>query len=172
MFSASNYPMFNVFQCVKRRPPSPGQSGSGLRLGSVGSQAFGIPEVVVSLMIIGLCAVAVTRALLQINRQAALVRLVNSAKAQALSNIQQVAPLSYQPDITPAVIPSILNVGTTTSAVDLGDPTTALGSVTGTSTWTVSAVGSTYIRMVRCRIDFKYYGKSRSYELVTYKAPD
>jgi hypothetical protein len=155
--------------------PPPGGKGNAAGISTRRSQCragFTIAEVLTAIAILVMTTVAVTTAMLQINRQAAIIRLVNAAKAQALSRIQRVAPVSYNPDANPAIIPSILNTGTTTEAVDLGDATTGLGSVSGTSTWIVAMSGTTQIRSVRCRIDYRYYGRNLSYELFTYKAPD
>lgn len=118
-------------------------------------------------------AVAVTQALLQINRRAAIARVMNAAKAEALSRIQQVAQASYNPDAAPPVIPDILKTGTTTTSVDLGSSLTGLGTIPGTATWTVATAASNpKILTVRCNISYKYLNKNLSYELFTYKSPD
>ena len=126
----------------------------------------------VALTVLILCAVVVTQALLRLNRQAAISRLENAAKAEALSRIQQVSQCSYNPDANPAVVPTILATGTTTTAVDLGSSATGVGSIPGTATWTVASVSGTETLSVRCTITYKYLGKNLSYELFTYKSPD
>jgi hypothetical protein len=127
----------------------------------------------VAVVVLVLTAVTVTQALLQLNRQAAISRVTNAAKAEALSRIQQVSQCAYNPDATPPVIPSILNTGTTTQAVDLGSNLTGLGSIPGTATWTVATLpGGSNIRSVQCTITYRYFGKNLSYELFTYKSPD
>jgi len=124
----------------------------------------------VAMAVLAICAVAVTQALLQINRQAAISRVTNAAKAEALSRIQQVSQCSYNPDAVPPVVPTLLTVGTTTQAVDLGSNLTGLGSVPGTATWTVASVAG--ILSVKCTIKYQYLNKNLSYELFTYKSPD
>lgn len=127
----------------------------------------------VAMGVLVMVSVAVTQALLQINKRAAIARVMNAAKAEALSRIQQVSQASYNPDASPAVIPTLLQTGTTTSTVDLGSSLTGLGSIPGTATWTVAATSANpKILSVRCRIDYKYLSKNLSYELFTYKSPD
>jgi hypothetical protein len=123
--------------------------------------------------VLALCAVSVTQALLRLNRQAAISRVMNAAKAEALSRIQQVSQCSYNPDANPAVVPALLTVGTTTTAVDLGSNLTGLGSIPGTATWTVAAVAANpKILSVHCTITYKYLSRNLSYDLFTYKSPD
>jgi type II secretory pathway pseudopilin PulG len=130
-------------------------------------------EVMVAVSVLALCAVSVTQALLQINRRAAISRVTNAAKAEALSRIQQVSQWAYNPEATPEVIPTALTVGTTTEAIDLGSNATDLGSIPGTAVWTVTRISVvSKILSVRCTINYKYLSKNLSYELFTYKAPD
>ncbi len=127
----------------------------------------------VAVAVLVLSAVTVTQALLTLNRQAALSRVTNAAKAEALSRIQQVSQAAYAPTALPPVIPTILAEGTTTQAIDLGSNLTGLGSIPGTAKWTVSTLaGGSNIRSVQCTITYKYLGKNLSYELFTYKSPD
>jgi prepilin-type N-terminal cleavage/methylation domain-containing protein len=135
--------------------------------------AFTLVELMVAIGVLAITAVAVTQALLQLNRQAAISRVMNAAKAEALSRIQQVSQCSYNPDATPAVIPTLLNVGTTTTTVDLGSNLTGLGSIPATETWAVANVaGNAETLSVRCTLNYTYLGKKLSYELFTYKASD
>lgn len=137
------------------------------------SSAFTLVEVMVAVMVLAMTAVAVTQSLLQLNRRAAIARVMNAAKAEALSRIQQVSQCSYNPNATPPVIPAILALGTTTQAVDLGSTQTGLGSIPGTATWTVASLpGDGNIRSVQCTITYKYLGKNLSYEMFTYKSED
>jgi hypothetical protein len=133
--------------------------------------AFAIAEVVVASTILILTVVTGTHALLKINRQAAMARVINAAKAEALSRIQQVTQCSYSPTATPPVIPSLLAIGTRNENIELGSASTDLGSIPGTATWTVTNVGSD-ILSVRCSVAYKYLGRDLSYELFTYKSPD
>lgn len=133
---------------------------------------FTLVEVMVALMVLVISAVAITQALLQLNRRAAISRIMNAAKAEALSRIQQVSQCSYDPAAKPAVIPTLLATGTTTQVVDLGSSLTGLGSIPGTATWTVTNLSTTNVLSVRCTIAYKYLGKNLSYELFTYKSPD
>lgn len=127
----------------------------------------------VAVAVLVLSAVTVTQALLTLNRQAALSRVTNAAKAEALSRIQQVSQAAYAPTALPPVIPTILAEGTTTQAIDLGSNLTGLGSIPGTAKWSVSTLaGGSNIRSVQCTITYKYLGKNLSYELFTYKSPD
>lgn len=135
--------------------------------------AFTLVEVIVAVGVLVISAVTVTQALLKLNRHAAIVRVMNAAKAEALSRIQQVSQCAYAPEALPPVIPSILVTGTTTQAVNLGASTTGLGNIPGTATWTVASIGGgSKILSVRCTITYKYFGKNLSYELFTYKSPD
>ena len=134
---------------------------------------FTLVEVMVSVMVLVISAVTITQAMLQLNRRAAISRVVNAAKSEALSRIQQVSQCSYDPSATPPVIPSILATGTTTQTVDLGSSLTGLGSIPGTATWTVANLSSTTNMLsVKCTITYKYLGKNLSYELFTYKSSD
>jgi type II secretory pathway pseudopilin PulG len=134
---------------------------------------FTIVEVLIASTVLVLTAITVTQALLQVNRQAAISRVMNAAKAEALSRIQQISQCSYSPTAKPPVIPSILTVGTTTQAVDLGSNLTGLGSIPGTATWTVASVsGTTNILSIRCTINYSYLSRNLAYELFTYKSPD
>ena len=127
----------------------------------------------VAVTVLVIAAVSVTQALLQLNRRAAIARVMNAAKAEALSRIQQVTQCAYAPDAVPAVIPTILAVQSKTTDIDLGASTTGLGPVPGTVTWTVVALGGdAKMRSVQCTINYKYFGKNLSYELFTYKSPD
>lgn len=125
----------------------------------------------VSVGILLVTALTVTQALLHLNRQAALSRVTNAAKAEALSRIQQVSQCAYNPDALPPVIPTILTVGTTTQNINLGSNLTGLGNIPGTATWTVQNLPGN-IRSVRCRITYTYLNRNLSYELFTYKSPD
>ncbi len=139
----------------------------------MGQAGFTLVEIMVAVAVLVMCAVTVTQALLQLNRQAALSRVTNAAKAEALSRIQQVSQAAYAPQSLPPVIPTILAEGTTTQAIDLGSNLTGLGSIPGTAKWTVATLaGGTAIRSVQCTITYRYLGKNRSYELFTYKSPD
>lgn len=129
----------------------------------------------VATTVLALCAVGVTQSLLQINRRAAISRVSNAAKAEALSRIQQVQQLSYDPDASPAVIPTLLVPQTPpiTTTVDLGTTLTDLGSIPATETWTVAkAPNNPDILSVKCRIDYKYMNRPQFYEVFTYKAPN
>jgi prepilin-type N-terminal cleavage/methylation domain-containing protein len=134
---------------------------------------FTLVEVMVAVAVLVISAVAVTQAMLQLNRQAALSRVTNAAKAEALSRIQQVSQCSYAPDANPAVIPTILAVQTTTTTVDLGSTLTGLGSIPATEVWKVAKVSSTSsILTVQCTISYRYLNKNQSYELFTYRSSD
>ncbi len=134
---------------------------------------YTLAEVMVAATVLCLCALAVTGALLQLNRRAAISRVLNAAKAEALSRIQEVQQLSYDPDATPAVLPTLLNVGKTTTTVDLGTTLTNLGSIPATETWTVAALASNPdILSVTCTISYKYMNRDESYQLFTYKSPN
>jgi type II secretory pathway pseudopilin PulG len=136
-------------------------------------RGFAIVEVVVAMAVLALTVVASTQALLHSNRQAAISRMTNAAKAEALSRIQQVSQCAFNPDALPPVVPTILSVGTTTETVDLGSETTDLGEIPGTVTWTVSQVGgSPRLLNVRCKVAYQYLGHNLSYELFTYKSSD
>lgn len=138
-----------------------------------GKAAYSLMEVMFALAVLAITSIAITQALLQLNRRAAVTRLLNAAKAEAISRIQEVAQCSYQPTASPAVIPTILTVGTTTTAVDLGSTQTTLGSVPGTATWTVTSLSSTTnILSIRCTVSCTYLNRNISYALFTYKAPD
>lgn len=127
----------------------------------------------VAVAVLALTSVGVTQALLQLNRQAAVSRVMNAAKAEALSRIQQVSQCSYNPDALPPVIPSLLTPGERIEPIDLGSKLTDLGSIPGTATWKVTALSNgSNIRSIGCTIKYKYLGKDLSYELFTYKSPD
>jgi prepilin-type N-terminal cleavage/methylation domain-containing protein len=165
-------PPISVFGTESPAAPAQGALSKVLAKNK-GRAGFTLVEVMVAVAVLVICAVMVTQALLQLNRQAALSRVTNAAKAEALSRIQEVSQSAYAPDAVPPVIPSILTEGTTTQAVDLGSNSTGLGSIPGTAKWTVTTLaGGSNIRSVQCTITYKYLGKNLSYELFTYKSPD
>lgn len=134
---------------------------------------FTVIEVMVAAAVLVLTAVTSTQALLTLNRQAAVVRVMNAAKAAALSRVQQVSQCAYNPTATPAVVPAILTVGTTTQPADLGSTSTGLGSIPATVTWTVANVaGQPSLLSVRCTVRYTYLSRNLTYELFTYKAAD
>ncbi len=134
---------------------------------------FTLVEVMIAAAVLAITAVTSTQALLQLNRQAAVVRVMNAAKAAALSRIQQVSQCAYNPTASPAVVPALLTVGTTTSSTDLGSTSTDLGSIPATVTWVVANVaGQPSLLSVRCRVNYTYLGRNLTYELFTYKAAD
>jgi prepilin-type N-terminal cleavage/methylation domain-containing protein len=135
-------------------------------------RGYTLVEVMVAATVLSLCSVGVTGALLQLNRRAAISRVMNAAKAEALSRIQQVQQLSYDPDASPVVIPSLLS-SAAPKTVDLGSTLTDLGSIPATETWTVSSVpGNAGILSVTCTISYKYMNRNESYQVFTYKAPN
>lgn len=130
-------------------------------------------EVMFALAVLAFTSVVITQSLLQLNRRAAVTRLLNAAKAEAISRIQEVSQCSYNPTANPPVIPATLNVGTTTTPVELGSTQTGLGSVPGTATWTVTSLSSTTnILSIKCTVSCTYLNRNLSYALFTYKAPD
>jgi type II secretory pathway pseudopilin PulG len=136
---------------------------------------YTLVEAMVAATVLCLCSVAVTATLLQLNRRAAISRVMNAAKAEALSRIHQVQQLSYDPDARPAVIPDLLVPKTppTTTQVDLGTTLTDLGSIPATEVWTVAILpGNAGIRSVTCAISYKYMNRNEKYEVFTYKAPN
>jgi type II secretory pathway pseudopilin PulG len=138
-----------------------------------GSAAYTLMEVLFALAVLAFTSVVITQSMLQLNRRAAVTRLLNAAKAEAISRIQEVSQCSYNPTASPAVIPTILNVGTTTTAVELGSTQTGLGSVPGTATWTVTSLSSTTnILSIKCTVSCTYLNRNLSYALFTYKSPD
>jgi Tfp pilus assembly protein PilV len=134
---------------------------------------FALAEVLIAVSVLVFAVVAGTQSLLQSNRNAAASRVLNAAKAEALSRIQQVSQSAYAPDASPPVIPAILAIGTTTQTVDLGSESTDLGKIPGTVTWTVANVsGTPSLRSIRCTVNYDYLRKNLSYELFTYKSAD
>jgi hypothetical protein len=130
----------------------------------------------VALAVLAICGTAVTQALLQVNRQASIARVMNLVRAEALSRIQQVSQYSYNPDATTPVIPSALAIGTSTQNVDLGTANSD-GSggphIFGTATWTVAQLpGDAEILSVKCNVTCQYLKRNISYDLFTYKSPD
>ena len=135
--------------------------------------AHALIEVIVAVTLLSLTVVGGTRAMLNSNRQAAVSRISNAAKAKALSKIQQLSQFAFKPDANPPVVPALLALGTKTESINLGNEATDLGNVPGTLTWTVAnASGVNNIRSVRCKVTYKYLGRDLSYELFTYKAGD
>ncbi len=137
------------------------------------TSAFTLMEVLIAGVVLVMAALSGTQAMLHINRQAAISRVTNAAKAEALSRIQQVSQCAYNPKAHPPAIPSILETGTKVESLDLGSKSTDLGTIPATATWTVGSVpGAGDIRSVRCTIRYRYLNKDLSYELFTYKAGD
>jgi type II secretory pathway pseudopilin PulG len=134
---------------------------------------FALAEVLIAASVLIFAVVASTQSLLQSNRNAAASRVLNAAKAEALSRIQQVSQSSYAPEASPPVIPAILATGTTTQTIDLGSESTDLGKIPGTVTWTVASVsGTPGLLSIRCTVNYEYLRKNLSYELFTYKSAD
>jgi hypothetical protein len=130
-------------------------------------------EIIVAVAVLTLTTVGGTQALLKANQRAAISRVSNSAKAKALSRIQQLSQLAFKPDANPPVIPSLLSIGTKTETINLGNEATDLGNIPGTVTWTVRQVaGVTSVRSVLCKVSYSYLGRDFSYELFSYKSSD
>ena len=138
----------------------------------VHARAFTIIEILVAVGVLAVTTIAMTQSMLVLNRNSAIARVKNLTKALVLSRIQEVAAVTYDYNATPQVIPTILNIGTTTENVNIGDASTGLGNMPGTLTWTVAAVGSIGIRSVKCRVAYTYMGRAQSYEQLTYRSPD
>ncbi|HEV7405345.1 MAG TPA: hypothetical protein VGO11_20545 [Chthoniobacteraceae bacterium] len=136
------------------------------------ARAFTIVEILVAVGVLAVTTIAMTQAMLVLNRNSAVARVKNLAKALVLSRIQEVAAVTYDYNATPQVIPTLLNVGVTTENVNIGDASTGLGNVPGTLTWTVASVGAIGIRSVKCRVAYTYMGRPQSYEQLTYRSPD
>lgn len=153
-----------------------GQSSSrGLRSRRERAAAFTLVEVMVAAAVLALTTLTATQVLLRLNRQAATIRVMNAAKAEALSRVQQISQAPYAPNADTPVVPDLLKVRTvTTPNVEIGSTSTDLGSIPATVIWTVANVGSSSsgIVSVRCTINYTYLGRSLSYELLTYKSPD
>lgn len=143
-------------------------------------RGFAIAEVLIAIGILSLAIVTATQALLHANRRAALSRVLNLAKAETLSRIQQVSQCAYSPAAVPPVIPSILTIGSSeqtvnlgSSATDLGSSATDLGNIPGKLTWTVNnSPGNIDVLSIRCAVTYQYLGVNQSYELFTYKSAD
>ena len=73
--------------------------------------AFTLVEAMVAVTVLVFSAVGVTEAMIQLNRQVAISRVSNAAKAEAPSRIQQVSQSAYAPAATLAVITAILATG-------------------------------------------------------------
>jgi prepilin-type N-terminal cleavage/methylation domain-containing protein len=129
-------------------------------------------EVMVAASVLALTTIAMTQSMLILNRNSAISRVRNLAKALVLGKIQEAAVVDYDPAGSPAVIPTILNTGTTTTSVSLGDTTTQLGTVPATVTWTVTNTGVSSVLSIKCRITYTYLKRAQSYEVLTYRTPD
>lgn len=129
-------------------------------------------EVMVAAAVLALTTIAMTQAMLVLNRNSAIARVRNLAKAMVLGRIQEVAALAYDPTASPAVIPTPLALSNTTTSVNLGDSTAGVGSLPATLTWNVTNVGATTIRQIKVRVDYTYLNRKQNYEVVTFRAPD
>lgn len=136
------------------------------------SRGFTIVEILVAVAMIAITTVAMTQAMLIVNRNAAVTRVRNLAKAMVLSRIQEVGAVAYDPAASPAVIPTILAPGVTNEAVNLGDASTQLGLLPANLQWTVAAVGATGTRSVTARLTYTYMSRPQSYEVLTFRSPD
>ena len=138
----------------------------------------------VAAAVLALTTLTATQVLLRLNRQAAQIRVMNAAKTEALSRVQQISQCAYAPYAKTPVIPELLRVGTTITPtdkpIDLGgaanftdNAPSDLGHIPAWVTWTVANVnGSSGIVSVQCTINYTYLGKNLSYDLFTYKSPD
>lgn len=129
-------------------------------------------EVIVAASVLAITTVVMTQSMLVLNRNSALSRVRNLAKAMVLGRIQEVGAVAYDPAANPAVVPAILTVGTTTSTVNLGDASAQVGAIPATLTWTVGSVGTTATRSVKCRVDYTYMNRKQNYEALTFRSPD
>lgn len=149
-----------------------GQPSSHPRLRQCGQT---LAEVLVAVMLIGLSGTAALGLLLKLNQNAANVRVMNLAKAAVMSRIQQVSVPAYNPTGLPPVVPTALNLGTTTTTTDIGSTSSPLGSVPASIVWSVTAQANAQnvpIRRVSCRINYQFQNRTQSYEMVTFRAPD
>lgn len=145
------------------------------RLHRKGAQGFTLVEVMLATAILALTAVSFSVALLGSLRQATSTKILNLAKAEALSRVQEVGAVNYNPTSNPAVVPSVLAIGSQTFSVDLGDLGSSVGSVPGTVKMTVSAVANPRnvpIRRVLCEVDYNYQKRAYHYEVTTFRSPD
>lgn len=140
--------------------------------GRVKIRAFTIVEILVAVGVLAIASIAMTQAMLVLNKNSAVARTKNLAKALVLSRIQEVAAVTYDTSATPQVISPLLSLGTTTESVNIGDASTGLGNLPGTLTWTVASVGTIGVRSIRCRVAYTFMGRSQSYEQFTYRSPD
>ena len=136
------------------------------------ARGFTIVEVLVAVGVLAVTTIAMTQAMLILNRNSAIARVKNLGKAMVLGRIQEIGSIAYKPTATPPVVPTLLNVGTTSEAVTLGDSSAEIGSLPGTLQWTVASVGSTSTRSVKLRLTYTYMGRAQSYEVLTYRSPD
>ncbi len=135
------------------------------------SWGLSLAEVVVSLGVLALTTVVMTQAMLVLNRNSAVARVRNLAKAAVLGRVQEVNALPLDP-ASGAPIPTLLQAGSTTTDVDLGDSSADIGRLPAKIHWTVAKLGSTETRSIRCRAEYTYLGRPQNYEVVTFRAPN
>lgn len=148
---------------------------SSLFLGRNSRAAFTLVEVMIATALLALTTVSFSMALMGSLREATNTKLTNLAKAEALSRVQELASIPYDPVASPAVVPAGLALGTKTYSVDLGDAASPIGAVPGTVKVTVSAQANTRnvpIRRILCEVDYSYQKRIFHYEVTTFRSPD
>ena len=131
-------------------------------------------EVVIAVALFGLCMVSMTQAMLRMNKNTALSRMRTLAKSAAMGRIQEAISVPYSPSATPAVNPTLLQVGKRTEAIELSDSTSGIGRIPATMEWEVKQIvsGTAPTVSVRCTINYRYFGRPQTYELNTFRASD
>ena len=138
-------------------------------------RAFTLVEVVVAVAVIGLLAVGSTQAMLSMNRQAMVNRVMTNARIVAQEQINSALTVEFAPAANPPVIPALLQVGTTISTVGIAADSTGTTTISGTMTRTVTAesnpLGVT-MRRFACVVSYNYLGRNYSVALSTIRSPD
>lgn len=130
-------------------------------------------ETVVALSVMAVLGVVVTQSMLMLNRRSSLARVKNLAKATVLSRIQEASAVPWDPDAETPVNPTILNVQSKSENIQMGDSTTHIGTLPATLQWTVANVsGVSNVRLVTCRVNYTYLGKSQNYEVRMHRSAD
>jgi type II secretory pathway pseudopilin PulG len=150
-------------------------------------QAFTLVEVMVAAGLLALSTVLMTQSMLVLNRNSSIARVRNLAKAKVLEKIQEATVVKYAPNTDDKTEPPPLKLtsGEVLENIELGDATAGIGKLPAKRYYSVKAAGTLSgdkavqddkdvksVRVVTCRIEYTYLGKTRTYEAVTYRSPD
>jgi prepilin-type N-terminal cleavage/methylation domain-containing protein len=138
------------------------------------SRAFTLAEAMIALAVIALLSALAYPAMQVANQNAMKARLMTLADELARNQIDQIETSSpFNPQYTPAQIPTVLATGTSTSTVPLYiDPNTGTTQISATLTTTIQLIGSYNAVAGTVTVAYQYHGKSYQVQMNTIRCSD